>query len=88
MTGNFPRRAPRGLIATRLKVINCAADAQVGHRAQFLDLHHPVILPMQPYDLIAPFLQMLQRRVSCVIFFNDYNIVAASSISSGIVPSQ
>jgi hypothetical protein len=44
---------------------------QAGHR---LNLHHFDAPFVQPHDLLAPLVQLLQCLVSCVFFFHDLNM--------------
>jgi hypothetical protein len=44
---------------------------QAGHRH---NLHHFDALLVQPHDLLAPLVQLLQCLVSCVFFFHDLNM--------------
>jgi len=53
---------------TRLIQIDRFAYRRIAQPRQFNNAHHAMAFAMQPYNLLSPFVQLLQRLISCVFF--------------------
>jgi hypothetical protein len=54
-----------------LKQINSSSNGRVAQPRHRDDLHDPDTLPVQPRDLLAPFVKLLESLISCTFFFHD-----------------
>jgi hypothetical protein len=59
-----------GCPAPFLESVDGGSYRRVGQSGQFNDLHDLDGLLMQPHDLLAPLVELLQGLVSCVFFFH------------------
>jgi hypothetical protein len=60
-----------GAPTARLKQIDSSSNRRVAQASHRDDLHDPDALPVQPHDLLAPFVKLLESLISRTFFFHD-----------------
>lgn len=77
-----------GSHTTSLVPINRSANCRIRKTTELDDLHYAVTLAMQTNHLLALFVQLLQGRIPCAIFFHLAHLGMNTNISNIIVPDQ
>jgi len=54
-----------------LKQIDGSSNGRVAQPCHRDDLHDAGTLPVQPHDLLAPFVKLRESLISCTFFFHD-----------------
>lgn len=78
----------QGRSASFIIEINGQSNRRITQPRQLHNGHDSVSLPMQPYDLLSPLVQLLQFLVSSVFFFHDNSIPENTISSAFMLPSQ